>query len=119
MRENDLAFMAKDSTHSMAINSTCEGHEDAPLAVLTQHLLMGFTDRTRVSQELRPMDGRESLQSHYQARLDGVPIELLLVVMKKDGCVYDLTYLAPKGRFDEKLDSFERLLQQFRTERAS
>ncbi len=116
LNDNDLAFVAKDSPHSMALNSTCEGYSDASLQVLTQHLLMGFTDRQLVSHEVRPMDGRESLRSHYIAKLDGVPIELLLVVLKKNGCVYDFTYLSPRGRFEEKLSSFELLLDQFRTE---
>jgi len=116
IRENDLAFLSTDKAHSMAVNATCEGHEDASLQVLTQHLLMGFTDRQLVNQETRPLDGRDSLRSHYTAKLDGVPIELLLVVMKKDGCVYDFAYLSPRGRFDEKLADFERLLDQFKAE---
>ncbi len=116
LRENDLAFVSKDKAHSMAVNSTCEGHEDASLQVLTQHLLAGFTERQLVNQEARPMDGRDSLRSHYIAKLDGVPIELLLVVMKKDGCVYDLTYLSPRGRFEDKRADFEQLLDRFRTE---
>lgn len=116
VRENDLAFVSADRAHSMAVNATCEGHQDAPLQVLTQHLLMGFTERQLVSQETRPLDGRDSLHSHYTAKLDGVPIELLLVVMKKDSCVYDFTYLSPRGRFGEKLADFERLLDQFKAE---
>ncbi|HME90251.1 MAG TPA: hypothetical protein VKE49_02425 [Myxococcaceae bacterium] len=116
LRENDLAFVSDDNAHSMAVNATCEGYEDAPLPVLTQHLLMGFTDRQLVHQETRPMDGRESLRSHYIAKLDGVPVELLLVVLKKDGCVYDFTYVSPKGRFEEKLADFERMVDQFKTE---
>ncbi len=116
LNDNDLAFVATDSPHSIALNSTCEGYGDASLQVLTQHLLMGFTDRQLVSHEVRQMDGRESLRSHYMAKLDGVPIELLLVVLKKNGCVYDFTYLSPRGRFEEKLSSFEQLLSQFRTE---
>jgi hypothetical protein len=77
---------------------------------------MGFTERSLIEQETRELDGRESLRSHYRAKLDGVPVELLLVVTKKNGCVYDFTYISPVARYSEKLADFEGLLQNFHTE---
>jgi hypothetical protein len=118
VESNDVAYIANDSPHSVAINATCTPDGDASLEVLTQHLLIGFTDRELVGEEAAPMDGRDSLRSHYRAKLDGVPVEMLLVVLKKDGCVYDFTYLSPPGRFDEKRKSFERVLSQFHAEAA-
>ncbi len=116
--ENDLAFVADGGPQSIAVNSTCENYDDAPLDVLTQHLLMGFTERQQVEQATTGMmDGRESLRSHYTAKLDGVPVELLLVVLKKDGCVYDFTYIAPPARFEERRPVFDDLLTRFHTER--
>jgi hypothetical protein len=113
---NDVAYTSNDSPHSLAVNSTCEGHGDASLEILTEHLVMGFTDKERVHQERRLLDGREGLRSRYRARLDGVPVEMELVVLKKDGCVYDFTYLSPPGRLEEKRESFERVLKEFHTE---
>jgi hypothetical protein len=116
LKENDLAYESADGAHWMAVNSTCEGHGDAPLEVLTRQLLAGFSDRELIGQEIQPLDGRDSLRSHYRAKLDGVPVELMLVVTKKDGCVYDFTYVSPVGRYPERLGDFERLLQNFHTE---
>jgi hypothetical protein len=118
VESNDLAYVSNDSPHSLAVNSTCTPTGDASLQVLTQHLLLGFTDRELVSEEPRMMDGRASLRSRYKAKLDGVPVEMMLVVLKKDGCVYDFTYLSPPGRFDEKRESFERVLAEFHAEAA-
>lgn len=118
VEENDVAYVSKDSPHSLAVNSTCQSHGDPSLEVLTDHLMMGFTDKERVHQERRMLDGRESLRSRYKARLDGVPVEMELVVLKKDSCVYDFTYLSPPGRLEEKRDSFERVLKEFHTEAA-
>src|SRR3954471_1089891 len=115
---NDIAYISSDSPHSLAVNSTCTPDGDASLQVLTAHLLMGFTDRERVAEEHVTMDGRDSLRSRYQAKLDGVPVEMMLVVLKKDGCVYDFTYLSPPGRFDEKRQSFEQVLAEFHAEEA-
>jgi hypothetical protein len=119
LRNNDLAFFQDESGHAMAVNSTCKDHGDPPLDVLTRHLLMGFTEPQQVSQETTVVDEREALRSHYLAKLDGVPVELLLVVLKKDNCVYDLQYVAPLGRFGARVADFESLVRGFHAERAS
>jgi hypothetical protein len=118
LSENDLAWYTEDTGHALQVNSTCQG-EDVPLDVLTRHLLMGFTERQAVSEGKVVVDEREALRSHYQAKLDGVPVELLMVVLKKDRCVYDFTYVAPLGRFEERVGDFESLVHGFHTERAS
>ncbi|WP_257460304.1 hypothetical protein [Archangium lipolyticum] len=118
LSENDLAWYTEDTGHALQVNSTCQA-EDVPLDVLTRHLLMGFTERQAVAEEKVVIDEREALRSHYQAKLDGVPVELLMVVLKKDTCVYDFTYVAPLGRFEERVGDFESLVHGFRAERAS
>jgi hypothetical protein len=116
---NDLAWFIEDTGHALQVNSTCQGHEDAPLDVLTRHLLMGFTERQEVAAQKVVVDEREALRSHYLAKLDGVPVELLFVVLKKDLCVYDFSYVAPLGRFEERLLDFESLVHGFHAESAS
>lgn len=116
---NDLAFSEGDTGRALSVNSTCEGHEDPPLPVLTRHLLMGFTERQEVSQQLIPLDGREALRSRHTAKLDGVPVELELVVLKKDGCVYDFTYVAPPGQAEPRMKDFDQLIAGFHAERKS
>jgi hypothetical protein len=82
--------------------------DDAPLSVLTEHLIMGTTDRELVGEETVPLDGREALHTLMRAKLDGVPMNYDIYVMKKDGCVYDLVYVAPPDRFAEGQSDFER-----------
>lgn len=107
---NDVAFVSADSATSLAINATCADHDDPTLEVLTRHLLMGFSGQEVVTQALEPLDGREALRTHVRALLDGVPVELILVVMKKDGCVYDFTWV---GRRDASEQVFEQVLAHF------
>jgi hypothetical protein len=51
-----------------------------------------------------------------RARLDGVPVELILVVLKKDGCVYDFTWV---GRTSGQEHVFEQMLANFHAGAAS
>lgn len=114
---NDVAYLSRDSPHSIAVNATCEDHDDPPLDVLTRHLLMGFTERSTLAQRTLTLDGREALRTHVAAKLDGVPVELVLVVMKKDRCVYDFAYLSPASGTTERPVVFEHLLDTFTTGR--
>jgi hypothetical protein len=115
--QNDLAWRSERLSSMVQVNATCDPGSDVPLTALTNHLLMGFTEREIETQEVVPMDGREALRTHVAARLDGVPRELLFYVMKKDDCVYDLALLAPVGApFESALVEFEAFVAGFTTE---
>ncbi len=116
LSDNDVAWVEDRTGHALSANATCESYQDVPLEALTRQLLVGFTESERLDQSREPLDGRESLRSHYRAKLDGVPVELGLVVGKKDGCIYDFTYTAPPDRYGAELPSFERLVNGFATE---
>ncbi|WP_338872096.1 hypothetical protein [Myxococcus stipitatus] len=117
LEDNDLAFSETGTGRALSVNATCKGHDDPSLQVLTRHLLMGFTERQEVSQRLMALDGREALRSRYLAKMDGVPVELELVVLKKDNCVFDFTYVAPPGMAQERMPDFDALLSGFKSER--
>ncbi|MAQ15092.1 MAG: hypothetical protein CMN30_09910 [Sandaracinus sp.] len=111
---NDLAW-ANDGA-VIQVNASCDPGLDIPLEALTAHLMIGFTERNLVSQERVPMAGREALRTHVQAKLDGVPRELVLVVLKKNECVYDFAAVAPPGSsFERTQPVFDGMLARFET----
>jgi hypothetical protein len=90
-----LAFRDDENAATVAINGRCgKDAEDVPLQSLTQHLFLQFTDRQLEQQEVFPLDGREALRTEMIAKLDGVPKYFHVVVLKKDGCVYDFLQIA-------------------------
>jgi hypothetical protein len=104
----DLAYRDEGREGSTMFDVRCGRGSDAPLTVLTEHLIMGTTARDFVSQETLPLDEREALHTLMRAKLDGVPMQYDIYVMKKDGCVYDLVYVAPPARFTAGAADFER-----------
>ena len=51
---------------------------------------------------------------HYLAHeLDGVAIKLECYVIKKNNCVYDLSYSAPPDRFAQGVSEFVRFVKGF------
>ena len=98
---------------TMAANVTCDSGEDVPLDVFTNHLLFGIEQRQERARTPITVDGRGALRTRIDGRLDGVPVALELVVLKKDGCVYDLFLIAPPGALTAHQPAFDRFLAGF------
>jgi hypothetical protein len=115
--QNDLAWHNQNVGAFVQVNATCDPDQDVPLSVLTNHLLIGFTERNIESSDLVRLDGREALRSHVTASLDGVQRELLLYVLKKDDCTYDFALVAPPGEsYAHAEPAFEHFVNGFTTE---
>ena len=111
---NDLAWAKEGAV--IQVSSSCDPGLDIPLEALTNHLMIGFTERSLVDQQRVPMAGREALHTHVRAKLDGVPRELFLVVLKKDECVYDFAAVTPPGSaFQNARSDLEGMLASFET----
>lgn len=107
-----LAFRDDENAATVAINGRCgKDAEDVPLKSLTQHLFLQFTDRQLQGQELFPLDGREALRTEMTAKLDGVQKYFHVVVLKKDGCVYDFLQIANQQQEEEPFLDFVRGFQ--------
>jgi hypothetical protein len=110
-----IAYRDDRDAATVALNARCglDG-DDVPLEALTHHLFIHFTDRQLVKQERIELAGRAALRSELIAALDGVQMHYVVVVLKKDGCVYDFMRLAPNGR-DSGGEAFERFVSGFET----
>lgn len=110
-----LAFHAERAPATIAVNGRCgvDG-DDVPLASLTQHLFLQFTEREQRSQEELVLDGRAALRTDLVGKLDGVPKRFLVYVLKKDGCVYDFWRISQPNADDPA--SFEAFVRGFSTE---
>ena len=113
----DLAFRDDARQASVLLDVRCGARDDdAPLSILTDHLIMGTTERQVEVEETIPFDGREAMHRVLRAKLDGVPMQYDIYVMKKDGCVHDLVYVAPPDHFAEGSPEFERFSLGLRAE---
>jgi hypothetical protein len=111
-----LAFRDPTSRATILLNGRCgQDAPDVPLSALTNHLFLEFTDREVKLQEVVPFDGREAMHTSVVAKLDGVPMAYDVWVLKKDGCVYDLIYLAPPADAERGLEAFRKLVHGFAT----
>ncbi len=107
-----LAFR-HSSGGSIVVNATCEGIKDLPLDVLVNQSLFGVEQKHELGRELFSLDGRTALRARLTGTLDGVPVNLDLVVLKKDDCTYDLELVAGEEAFAGCDGDFWRFVQGF------
>ena len=114
----ELTFHDQAAGGVVTANATCrDDAEGASLEALTERLLVGWTDRRDLGRELVTLDGRAALHTVVAARLDGVPMVLDLYVLKRNGCVFDLSYVAAPDRRAVGADDFARFVAGFLDER--
>ena len=87
--------------------------EATPLSSLTAHLLVGYSESHERSADLVPFAKREALRTVVDAKLDGVPVVLVLYVFKSNGCIFDLSYVARPARYEAGLADFGRFVEGF------
>jgi hypothetical protein len=111
-----LAFRDDANEASVLLNARCVTVDDrTPLVALTNHLLIGATEREYLSQDAEPFDGREALHTKLKAKWDGVPMLIDVYVLSKDGCIYDFVYFGSPAGFDGGAPLFEGFVRGFRT----
>jgi hypothetical protein len=114
-----VGFFSEAVGGVIAANATCRDDAEAsPLTTLTGQMLIGYTDRKIESQTTVPLDGREALRTRVGVKLDGVPMTLDLYVMKRNGCIFDLSYAAPPATFAGGERAFHGFVDGFADARA-
>jgi hypothetical protein len=112
----DVAWEVGTTGVLVHVYHACGRNMDSPLPALVQQLLIGFTDREFVEEETIPFDGREARHVLVRAKLDGAPVLIELFVLKKDGCVFDLSCVGPPARVEAVRPAFRAFVEGFRTE---
>ncbi len=132
MANKDMQVAWHHSTDSAAIQvwGECESHGDSDLEDFTDHQRIDYSSWEIVEEptgeldaegrpRMRPMQyyttiaGREALRTTVRANLDGVEIMIEYVVLKRDGCLFDLTYVAKPDDFEQHTAEFQEVIDGF------
>ena len=109
-----IGFFDAQSGGVIESNAPCRDDAEAtPLRNLTGQLLIGYTEREIREERTVQLAERDALYSRVDAKLDGVPITLQLYVIKRNGCIFDLSYAAPPDRQSAGQADFQRFVDGF------
>lgn len=101
---------------TIVVDALCGAkYDDAPLDRLARELFQRFQKPVIDSERAFTLDGRTARRVEGRGDVDGVPLRMAVVVMKKDFCLYDFSYFAPPETFSRGVRDFEEYLNGFRT----
>lgn len=111
---NSVVFRHTPTQASISTYAVCkETAEDASLEVLTRHLYNGV-DQVKVdSQSEELLDGRRSLWTVWSGAMDGVPMKIETVAVKKNECLFDFYYVALPEDFATARGDFQQFVKGF------
>ena len=109
-----VVFKNKITEATIATESLCGGSfEDVPLTMLTNQLLAGMKDVKKTVQQDWMLGGREALYTEVMATLDGVPVSLDIVILKKDDCQFDFYAISLPEHHADTRDAFLNFVKGF------
>ncbi len=104
-----------DAYHSsIETDAFCDqSFDDASLRVLTSHLHAGLTKPQTKSETPMMLNGRGALRSIAEGTVDGIPMRLDSVVIKKDNCLFDFVLIAQPSFYSSAVADFESFFGGF------
>jgi hypothetical protein len=108
-----VAWVNDDLAAMIQLHAQCDDQGDSSLSEYTDHLRIDWTDWTIRSEANETFLGRAALRTVVDAQLDGVPMTLELLVAKKDGCLFDLSYVSIPASYEAGRAAFGAVVQGF------
>lgn len=112
--EADKSWISDKTGNTISFFSECGGKSEPTLQSLENDSLAALTDSEIQSSAEINFNDRAARQSHARGKLDGVPVELALLVFQKNGCNYTLTYGGMAKSFASELSVFEDFKNKFK-----
>lgn len=110
----DRAWQSSKTGNTISYISECGSTADASLQTLETDSLSALNKLQILKTETTTYNGRESRQTVSAGTIDGVPVALALVVFKKNGCNYTLSYGGVEKQFNSELPAFESFKANFK-----
>lgn len=111
--DSDYAYRLP-SGNVVTLVSSCNRNPDAPLDVLTRHLLMGTRDVAVKKREKMTLGSNEGLHSQVLAKLQGHPFHLEVFVLTKNRCVFDFALMSPEQITESDSAGFKEFVTSFK-----
>ena len=113
----DRAWFNADLSSTIYTDSNCARRfRDGPLIDLSNHLIAGLAAGPPLREEVLTIDNRSALLRIYSGRMDGVRLQMGIVVLNKNRCTYDMLYLSPPSTFEDGWADFVGLISGFQVE---
>lgn len=111
---SDKTWMSSSTGNTISFLSECGNTADPSLQILESESLSAIGKINPVSAKVFDFNSRAARESVSSGEVDGVPVQLKLLVFKKNGCNYTLSYGGVLKNFAIEEKYFEDFKQNFK-----
>ena len=111
----DRAWQNDKNGNTIAYLSECNSKSDPTLKAIETENLTALTNVEVIESKSDNFNDREALFSSVKGQVDGVPVKMRLIIFKKNGCNYTLSYVGRSKFFDHDVDTFKTFTEGFST----
>jgi hypothetical protein len=111
------AWYNPDYRSTISTEVLCEASAgDRPISVVAGEVASALDKRTTIGTEKFTLDERGALRQHVTGVIDGVPMEMDIVVLKKNNCAFDMVAISPPDQMSGVKPIFEDFFNGFHYE---
>lgn len=112
-KDADKAWQSSVNGNTISYHSACREASDPSLVAMQSNTLRGLENLKVLDEKRYDYNGREALDTLATGTVDGVLVKIRLVVFKKNGCNFDISYVALAKHYatDEKV--FDKFISGF------
>jgi hypothetical protein len=81
---------------------------------VARHLFFGLREKRIQRRERVSLQGAEGVRTWLVAELDGAPVAVEGVTLRRGGCLYDFMYVAPPATFARGQSDFQTFVESWR-----
>lgn len=114
LEDVDRSWRNPKNGNTISYLSDCENPYDPSLEAIEYGIVSGLSEKTKVSTREEMYNDRASRQSIFKSKVDGIPSQVNLMVFKKNGCIFVISYTAVEKFYDLDVQQFDQFLKGFR-----
>lgn len=99
--------------NSLSVVSDCSEQQDPTLNSIREGVLTGIDEVELLSEKKTMFNQREALQTEAKGKVDGVPTLMNVLLFKKNGCIFILTYVGTQIHYASNTETFDAFLKHF------
>jgi hypothetical protein len=112
----DFVFENTKSKAIISVNSVCGRYPTATLQSLASQLSAPISQGEVVEERELTLDGRDAFLKRVHGKIDGVAVQSLVVVVRKNNCLFDFALLKSGALVESDTEPFLKFLSEFRYE---
>lgn len=110
----DRAWLSSKTANTISFISDCNNPSDPSLEQIQNETWAVMTKLNVVDSKNFIYNGREAISTTAIGEVDGVPVQMQVLVFKKNNCSYTLNYGGVSKYFDSEIEYFNSFIKKFK-----